>query len=230
MDQELRIEARTPAQVLGSLTEFEAKHAPKVLYLCGDVELLGRPRVSVVGSRQMTPAGGARTAMLVAELVRRGFVVVSGLARGIDTVAHTAAIAKRGKTIAVVGTPLNEVYPRENRALFERIVAQHLAVSQFPIGYPATPRNFVLRNRTMALLSDATIIVEAGAKSGTESQGWEATRLGRPLFILENVLRDSRVPWAEKLVEYGAQVLSKKNLREALEEIPQVTSSEALAF
>lgn len=230
MDQELPIEARTPAQLLGSLTEFEDKHAPKLLYLRGDADLLRLPRISVVGSRRVSEAGKSRARAIAKALVDHGYVVVSGLAEGVDSVAHKTAIAEGGRTIAVLGTPLDTVYPRSNADLFETIVTDHLAVSQFPIGYPVMPKNFVLRNRTMALLSDATIIVEAGAKSGTEHQGWEATRLGRPVFILENVINENRVPWAEKLVEYGAHILSRNNLGDALEDVPQVTSPEALAF
>ena len=101
-------------------------------------------------------------------------IVVSGLACGIDTAAHTAAIESGGKTIAVLGTPLDDTYPQENQALQSLIMAQHLAVSQFAPGAGTQPKNFPVRNRTMALLTDATVIVEAGEKSGTVHQGWEA--------------------------------------------------------
>ena len=88
-------------------------------------------------------------------------MIVSGLAEGIDTAAHTAAISRGGRTIAVLGTPLDQVFPRQNAALQDQIMREHLAVSQFPAGHPVQRKNFPLRNR-WALISDATVIIEAG--------------------------------------------------------------------
>src|SRR5690606_7836146 len=151
-----------------SITEVEKKFAPKRLYYRGDINLLteGR-RVSVVGSRDVSEVGVRRTAFITETLVRADIVVVSGLARGVDSVAHQTAIAHGGRTIAVLGTQLDIAYPKENAGLLETIMRDHLAVSQFPPGYPTLKANFPTRNRTMALISDATIIVEAGEKSGT---------------------------------------------------------------
>lgn len=100
---------------------------------------------------------------------------------------------------------------------------EHLVVSQFPSGYPVKPKNFPVCNRTMALLSDATVIIEAGETSGTVHQGWEALRLGRLLFLLESVANDSRLSWPEKMIHYGPQILSRSNLEAALSDIPAVT-------
>ena len=110
-------------------------------------------------------------------------MVVSGLARGIDTISHKTAIEHGGRTIAVLGTPLDVYYPPENRELQNLIMKEHLAVSQFPSGAPVTKKNFPTRNRTMALISQATVIVEAGEDSGVISQAWECLRLGRLLLI-----------------------------------------------
>jgi DNA processing protein len=87
-----------------------------------------------------------------------------------------------------------------------------------------TPKNFPIRNRTMALLTDATVIVEAGEKSGTLHQGWEALRLGRLLFLMENVVNDPALSWPKEMIHYGAQVISRSNLEEVLSDIPAVTS------
>ena len=178
-------------EIWGALNDFERKHAPKELFIEGDDSLLTEGlRVSVVGSRKASEAGLKRARLFSEALVRHGITVVSGLADGIDKVAHETAIREGGKTIAVLGTPLDKTYPAKNKKLLETIKADHLAVSQFPLGYPAKKENFPRRNRTMALISDATVIVEAGEKSGTRSQGWEALRLGRLLFIMRNVAED----------------------------------------
>lgn len=212
----------SPEDLLGPLNEVERKNAPKKLYAAGDVALLRNgPRVSVVGSRRASEEGIRRTRVLVKALVERHAVVVSGLAEGVDTAAHTATIELGGKTVAVLGTPLNETFPAKNRLLQAEIIAHHLAVSQFAIGYPGGKRNFPIRNRTMALLSDATVIVEAGETSGTLHQGWEALRLGRLLFFLESIAEDPNLSWPTKMIGYGAQVLTRDNLETVLENLPE---------
>jgi DNA processing protein len=220
-----------PEDLLGSLNEVERKNAPERLYLAGNPGLLTEgSRISVVGTREVSREGLERTAILTKELVSQGITVVSGLAAGVDTIAHRTAIAEGGRTIAVIGTPLDKSYPRENAKLQEEIAMDNLLVSQFPPGYPAQRKNWPMRNRTMALLSDATIIVEAGEGSGTLHQGWEALRLGRPLLILESATKDPELSWPGEMMSYGAQILSRENLELFLEEIPQRTSRRSVAF
>lgn len=217
--------------ILGPLSEVEHKHAPDVLYAEGDKDLLRSGlRVSVVGSRTPSPEGRRRAKALAEALVRHGITVVSGLAKGIDTVAHETALTAGGRTIAVLGTPLDEAYPAENWSLLERIKQKHLAVSQFPEGYGFKRENFPRRNRTMALISDATVIVEAGARSGTRHQGWEALRLGRLVFIMENVAANEALSWPRELIGYGAQVLRREDLPEVLYDIPNFTAGGVVAF
>ena len=217
--------------ILTELNALERKNAPEKLFLEGDISLLteGR-RISVVGSRNASEAGIRRAREFAEALVRHNFVVVSGLAEGVDTVAHETAIRCNGKTIAVLGTPLDKVYPAKNRALLDKIKQHHLAISQFPQDYPSKAENFPRRNRTMALISDATVIVEAGEKSGTRHQGWEALRLGRHLFIMENVAEDPNLSWPKEMINYGAQVLTREDVDEILEDIPSFTAGGALAF
>lgn len=222
----------TAADILGRLNDVEEKHAPGVLYAAGDLGLLKLgPRVSIVGSRQASPDGLKRAASLARALVQREMVVVSGLAEGIDTSAHRAAIEAGGKTIAVIGTPLDQCYPKENQVLQAQMMREQLVMSQFATGTKIGRHNFPMRNRTMALLTDATVIVEAGEKSGTLHQGWEALRLGRLLFLMESVAKDPNLTWPEKMMHYGAQVLTRENLEESFAEIPAVTrrSDEGLA-
>lgn len=211
----------TVEDLIGSLNEMERKHAPERLWIGGDASIfeLGT-LVSVVGSRSASPEGIRRTRRLARELVRRGIVVVSGLARGIDTVAHETAMDCGGRTVAVLATPLDRAAPPGNSALQQRIISDHLAVTQFPPGAPIQKMNFTIRNRTMALLSAATVIVEAGPNSGTRHQGWEALRLGRPLFLLESVANSADIRWIGQLREYGAEVLSDDNLSDALSSVP----------
>ncbi|MDR5591214.1 DNA-processing protein DprA [Christiangramia sp. SM2212] len=212
-------------------TETERKYAPDKIFWEGDFNLLtSGTRVSVVGSRKVSDKGKIRTQIITETLVSEGYIVVSGLAHGVDTIAHQTAIANQGKTIAVLGTPLDKVYPKENDQLLENIKKNHLAVSQFPINYPVTPKNFPIRNRTMALISDATIIIEATDKSGTRHQAWEALRLGRQVFLMENIVKNSEISWVSKMIHYGAQVLTRDNVIESLNEIPQVTQRSEYAF
>lgn len=221
----------TAEDLLGPLNAVERKNAPERLFVAGDVGLLRiGPRVSVVGSREATPESLARARSLTKALVKRGMVVVSGLAEGIDTAAHEAALAAGGKTIAVIGTPLDEVYPAKNRALQARLMREQLVVSQFPSGYRVQPKSFPIRNRTMALLTDATVIVEAGEKSGTLHQGWEALRLGRLLFIMDSVAKDDSLKWPKDMVGYGAVVLSRENLELVLDEMPEFTRGEPVTL
>ena len=218
-------------ELLGELNDVERKNAPPVLYTLGDRGVLQQgPRVSIVGSRSASDEGLRRARKLTRALVSRGVVIVSGLAEGIDAAAHEECIASQGKTIAVLGSPLDAPYPAANRQLFEVIATKHLAVSQFASGTPVQPRTFPMRNRTMALLSHATVIVEAAEKSGTLHQAWEALRLGRPLFILESVTRNPEVTWPKEVMGYGAQVLSEATLDDLLEQLPAGRLEEAVAF
>lgn len=221
----------TPDALIGDLTDLEQKYAPAPLFLAGDREVLeAGQRISVVGARRVSDAGARRARALSRALVERGFVVVSGLAEGVDTVAHETAVAAGGRTIAVLGSPLDDVHPKSNLALFDRIVGHHLAVSQFASGSRVHKGTFPQRNRTMALLSDATIIVEAGETSGTRHQGWEAIRLGRPLFLLESVVSSNAASWALQMLDYGAQILTREVLDDALADLPRVSAGHAFAF
>jgi len=196
-------------ELIGPLNDVEEKYVPKELYVAGELSIpLPSPRSAVIGSRKASSEGLKAASDIARTLARHGVIVVSGLAEGIDTSAHQAAIEEGGHTIAVLGTPLDRVYPKENFQLQEVIMHHHLAISQFPIGYPIQPKNFVLRNRTMALISNASIIVEAGDASGSLHQGWEALRLGRPLFIWSSTMNDSSLSWPKKMVMYGAMELT----------------------
>ena len=218
-------------ELLGVLNDVEQKNAPARLYFRGDRRLLqDGARVSIVGSRSATPEGLRRAAKLARALVGHGVVVVSGLAEGIDTAAHEAAMHAGGRTIAVLGSPVDVAYPASNKALLELIAKDHLVISQFSPGVPIQPKNFPMRNRTMALVSHATIIVEAAEKSGTIHQAWEALRLGRPLFLLESIVKNPELSWPKEVQGYGAQVLSDSTFDELVEQLPAGHYEGAVAF
>lgn len=210
-----------PQDLLGPLNEFERKFAPELLYVIGDDSLLrsGR-RVSVVGARTASRDAARRARKLVKALVSRNVTVVSGLAAGIDTVAHSTAIEHGGHTIAVLGTAADKAYPSTNLDLHRQIASLHAVASQFPTGSPPLRHHFPMRNRTMALISDATVIVAAGERSGTAHQGWEALRLGRDLLLLES-LANSGFTWTDELLRYGAGVLNDENLEAWLDSLPE---------
>ena len=199
-----------PRALLGRpLNEVEQKNAPERLFAAGDLGLVrAGTRISIVGARKASPEGLRRARKLAAGLAKEGAIIVSGLAEGIDTAAHRGAMDASGRTVAVLGTPLDRTYPAKNRALQQQIIAEHLAVSPFAPGSRVYKGNFPYRNRVMALLSDATVIVEASDTSGSISQGWEAIRLGRLLFILKSIADAPNLTWPKKMLEYGAQILT----------------------
>ncbi|TWI83294.1 DNA processing protein [Lacibacter cauensis] len=204
---------------LSFLSQAELKAAPKELFHEGNFDLLMKsPKVAVVGSREVSNDGIRRTQMIATELVNRGVTVVSGLAQGVDTIAHTTALS--GKTIAVLGTPISMASPVSNTELLNEIKKNHLAITQFKEGSKVYPSNFPARNKTMALITDATIIIEASERSGTQHQAWEAIRLGRQVFLMENIIK-SDIKWAHKALEYGAVVLTKDNYGYILDSIAE---------
>lgn len=172
-------------------------------WYAGDISLLSRPCVAIVGTRQVSEKGRARTARLARGLVDAGIVVVSGLAYGVDAMAHRATIDAGGRTIAVIGTPLDKASPSENAALQEEIYSNHLLISQFPVGQKTSRANFPQRNKLMATLADATVVIEASDTSGTLHQAAECTRIGRWLFIARSVVEDKSLTWPAKFLKYA---------------------------
>ena len=185
--------------------EITGSRGVDTLWFEGDVELAHAPaRVAVVGSRNASRDGLRRASKISTQLACAGVVVISGLALGIDAAAHRAAMWRttRGRTIAVIGTPLDRCYPAEHRELQSQIAAHHLLVSPFELGHETERGDFVRRNRVMALLAHASIIVEAGERSGTRSHADEQCRLGRPVFVMRSLER-TEVRWPREMVEAG---------------------------
>ena len=188
----------------------DAAHPVEVLYYEGWWDLAASPSVAVVGTRKPSEEGLRRTRKLVELLVEDDFTVVSGLAAGIDTMAHRTAIEEGGRTIAVIGTPLSHTYPHENAGLQRQIAEDFLVVSQVPVkvyesrDYRRNRSFFPERNATMSALTEATIIVEASDTSGTLFQARAALRQNRKLFILDSCFQNSEVTWPARFEARGA--------------------------
>lgn len=183
--------------------------APYVLYIKGRINPNDINAVAIVGSRKMTSYGKEVTEKFVTELASLGVVIVSGLARGIDTSAHKSALTVRGRTIAVLGCGLNQVYPPENTQLANEIVDSGGAViSEYPLEYPAYRTNFASRNRIISGLSRAVLVIEGQQKSGTLLTASHAASQGRTVFAMPGQIT-SPMSWAPLfLIKNGATMVT----------------------
>lgn len=174
----------------------------KSVYAAGETELLREKCIAVIGSRDVSLEGIKRARRIARELAEAGVVVISGLAAGVDTNAMQSAIASGGRTIGVIGTPLDRAYPAENAALQEEVYRDHLLISQFDFGERTYRSSFPARNKTMAMLSDATVVIEASDTSGTLHQAAECVRQNRWLGILKSVVDNERLSWPKQFLDY----------------------------
>jgi DNA processing protein len=180
--------------------------APPLLYVRGELKESDSRAVAVVGSRRATAYGRAAAERLARELVERGVTVVSGLANGIDTAAHTGALRGRGRTIAVLGCGLDVDYPASNRRLRERIAASGAVITEFPLGTQPLPGNFPKRNRIVSGLSLGIVVVEAAPKSGTFSTVKWAAEQGREVFAVPGDINRKTSEGTNRLITDGARL------------------------
>jgi DNA processing protein len=183
-------------------------------YVCDDIsEIFKRPRVAIVGTRKVTPYGRYVTEMIAGELARLGVVIVSGLAYGVDEIAHTAALEAGGLTAAVLPGPVSDIYPRGHEQLGRRIVEEGGAlISEYPSGSQITYKSqFVERNRIVAGMSDVLIITEAAQKSGTLHTARFAREQGRTVFAVPGNITSISSAGANHLLSEGASVLTHIN-------------------
>jgi len=178
---------------------------PYVFYR-GNLDVLNEKSVSVVGTRSPTEEGKQRTAAVCRYLIQGGYVIVSGLAKGIDTVAHTSAVANGRPTIAVLGTPIHKIYPAENKNLAEQISSSGLLLSSALPHEETGKYLFPRRNRLMARISIATVIIEAGETSGVVHQASECLRQKRKLIFLRSLADRNDIEWVGKFINSGAIV------------------------
>lgn len=177
------------------------EEAPPYLFLRGNISLLKENIVSIVGSRNASKEGVDKAYRLSKLLGKAGIVVASGLARGIDTAAHTASIENNYLTIAVIGTPLTKVYPNENANLQKKISEIGLLVSQFSPAAPVQRWHFPMRNAVMSGISLATAIMEAGETSGALKQADYALKQNRLVFIPQSALDNENISWPKKYIQ-----------------------------
>ena len=162
---------------------------PPMLFLRGTLDPHDAVSVAVVGTRQATPQGLDQARELAAGLATRGVPVISGLAAGIDTAAHTRALAEGGRTVAVIGTGIDRAYPAQNAKLQEEIAAKGLVISQFLPGAPPTKTSFPMRNAVMSGYALATVVIEAAYQSGARMQARLALQHGRHVFLMRSLLQ-----------------------------------------
>jgi len=197
---------------------------PPLIFVAGALQPGDARSVAVVGARQASEQGAQRARAIAEHLVEHGYTVVSGLAAGIDTAAHTAALARAGRTVAVIGTGLGRSYPPENVALQLRVAAEGAVVSQFWPHAPPSRRSFPMRNAVMSGLTLATVVVEASQTSGSRMQARLALAHGRPVFMPRSLLSQA---WARELsARPGTHVVSSPS--EITAAVERLTSAGAL--
>lgn len=181
----------------------ELKRCPEaapVLYARGDLALIGAKNIAVVGTRELEDRVDIEEGRKILQrLLDKGYGVVSGLAKGCDTLAHRYMVEGGGRTIAILGTPLDKYYPKENKELQELIASEHLLISQYPIGVKTQPHCFAHRNKTLVTLAkEGVVVIRAGDKSGTQYAIRHCLEQGKLLYVLEHNL-ELGYQWTEKL-------------------------------
>jgi DNA processing protein len=180
---------------------------PPLLWLRGNAKLLAEPSIAVVGTRHPTPYGSGMAEMLSRDLAHRGLLILSGMARGIDTCAHKGAIAANRPTIAVWGTGIDVIYPKENKLLAEQIVAGGGAiVSELPLGTFPAPQNFPLRNRILSGMSVGVLVIEAAEYSGTRVTARCALEQNRDVYAVPGNVTTKNAWGPNTLIKQGAKL------------------------
>jgi DNA processing protein len=192
-------------------------HPPPVLYLRGSLKPVDEWSVAVVGTRRATVYGKEAARNIARELARAGVTVVSGMARGIDAIAHTAALDAGGRTIAVLGSGVDVVYPAENRRLMGRAIEQGAVLSEYALGTPPEASNFPPRNRIISGLAQGVVIVEAAERSGALITADYAVEQGRDVFAVPGNMFNRNSVGCNRLIQQGAKlVLSVDDILEEL--------------
>jgi DNA processing protein len=180
---------------------------PVVLFCKGCVGMLNTQSIAIVGTRQPTEYAKVVTKNLTGELASKGLTIVSGMARGVDTLAHTETVRIGGKTVAVLGTGVDVVYPSENKTLAQNIQENGVLVSEFFMGEGPDAPHFPRRNRIISGLSDGTLIIEAGRKSGALITADSALEQGRDVFVVPGIINNPKAAGSNLLMQQGAAVV-----------------------
>jgi DNA processing protein len=192
---------------------------PALLWIRGDASLLTKPSIAVVGTRHPTPYGAGMAEMLSRDLAARGIIILSGMARGVDTAAHKGALMGKGKTIAVWGTGIDVIYPKENKSLAKQIIADGgTIVSELPMGTFPAPQNFPKRNRIISGMSVGVLVVEAGEHSGTRVTARCALEQDRDVFAVPGNVTTKNAWGPNTLIKQGAKLVA--TWEDVWEELP----------
>jgi DNA processing protein len=192
---------------------------PVILFVKGNVEVLAQPGIAMVGTRHPTPYGSGMAERLSTDLALRGLVIISGLARGVDTASHRGAVAAKGKTVAVLGTGIDVMYPKENSRLAEQIVALGGAlITEFPVGTSPTPQNFPIRNRIISGMSVGVLVVEAAEYSGTRITSRCALEQNRDVYAVPGNVTNKNSWGPNTLIKQGAKLVA--TWEDVWEELP----------
>jgi DNA processing protein len=192
---------------------------PVVLFVRGNAEILAKPGIAVVGTRHPTPYGIGMAERLASDLAAHGLVILSGMARGVDTAAHRGAIAAKGRTAAVFGTGIDVMYPKENTRLAEQILALGGAlISEFPMGTFAAPQNFPIRNRIISGMSVGVLVVEAAEYSGTRITARCALEQNRDVYAVPGNVTNKNSWGPNTLIKQGAKLVA--TWEDVWEELP----------
>jgi DNA processing protein len=196
---------------------LEIADPPNILYVRGDPDLLKARGLAMVGSRNATPQGIQTAENFAKTLAAHGLCIVSGLALGIDAAAHRGALASEGKTVAVIGTGADRLYPARNKELALRIAEYGAIVSEFPLGTPAIAANFPRRNRIISGLSRGVLVVEAAPESGSLITARLAAEQGREVFAIPGSIHSPVARGCHQLIKQGAKLV--ETARDVLEEL-----------
>lgn len=199
---------------------------PPLLYVTGDSNILLQPQLAVVGSRNASPVGLKNTQSFCFDMAKRGLVITSGMALGVDGKAHQAALDAGGKTIAVMGTGLDVVYPAKHRKLAHAIAENGVIISEFPVGTKPNAHNFPRRNRIICGLSLGTLVIEAGIQSGTLITARQTMEINRPVMAIPGSIHSPLAKGCHLLIKQGAKLV--ESAEEILEELTPLAQSLSL--
>ena len=196
---------------------LETSDPPILLFVSGDVSLLNRPAIAIVGSRNATAQGRANAQEFALALSEAGFTIISGLALGIDAAAHQGALQTKASTIAILGTGIDVHYPSRNRALQETIEMNGAVISEFPLGAAPTTHNFPKRNRIISGLSRGVLVVEAAVSSGSLITARQAAEQGRDIYAIPGSIHSPLSRGCHALIKQGAKLV--ESAQDILEEL-----------